>query len=234
MRRRFRARPPGAITALDVDGQTLWVAQAGPRGSQVAVTRVEAAPLALPPEADRNDPVALGQAIAGALAKVRLKPGAVVMGVPRAQLVLRTLTLPVVQDIRELASMVHFQVGKDLPFRAEDAVIDFKVHRQIDPPPAAPGVDPTKADGTVSPTPRLEILVAVVHRDVVAFCEQTAEAAGLKLAALGLRAYANARCVQSCEVADGSQALALVSLRPDEVTSMSWWRRRCSSAVAPS
>jgi Tfp pilus assembly PilM family ATPase len=204
------------VTALDVDGLTLWVVQTAQRGSQIAITRADSATLALAPDADRNDPVALGQAIAGALASLKLKPGAVVMGVPRAQLVLRTLTLPVVDDIRELASMVHFQVGKDLPFQAADAVIDFKVHRQIDPPPAS--AETVKAEtGVPAATPRLEILVAAAHRDVVAFCEQTAEAAGIKLAALGLRAYANARCVQACEVVDGDQAVALVSLRPDEV-----------------
>ncbi len=228
VRRRFKSRPIGAVTALDVDGQTLWVVQTAPRANRAAVTRVESAPLALPPDADRGDPVILGQAIAGALATLRLKPGAVVMGVPRAQLVLRTLTLPEVDDPRELASMVHFQVGKDLPFQPGDAVIDFKVHRRIEPVSGAAGVgesavkaEPAStgagAAGAAATTPRLEILVAAVHRDVVAFCEQTAEAAGLKLAALGLRAYANARCVQACEVAAGEQAVALVSLRPDEV-----------------
>lgn len=228
VRRRFKSRPIGAVTALDVDGQTLWVVQTAPRANRAAVTRVESAPLALPPDADRGDPIILGQAIAGALATVRLKPGAVVMGVPRAQLVLRTLTLPEVDDPRELASMVHFQVGKDLPFQPGDAVIDFKVHRRIEPPLGSVGggeaasaakPEPASAGGTTpaATTPRLEILVAAVHRDVVAFCEQTAEAAGLKLAALGLRAYANARCVQACEVAAGEQAVALVSLRPDEV-----------------
>jgi type IV pilus assembly protein PilM len=214
LRRRLRPRPPGAITALDVDGQTLWVAQATPRGPRVGITRVDSAPLSLASDADRTDPVALGQAIANALTSLRVKPGAVVMGVPRAQIVLRTLNLPVVNDIRELASMVHLQVSKDLPFRPEDAVIDFKVHRQLNPPPPPEAM---KQDLTASATPRLEILVAAVHRDVVAFCEQTAEAAGLKLVALGLRAYANARCLQACEMAAGDQVVALVSLRPDEV-----------------
>lgn len=217
-RRRWRARSAGAVTALDVDGQTLWVAQTASRGPRPVITRVDSAPLALPPDVDRADPLALGHAIAGALASLRLKPGTVVMGVPRAQLVLRTLTLPVVEDIRELASMVHFQVGKDLPFQAADAVIDFKVHRRIESPPSAGAADGPKADaGAASSAERLEILVAAVHRDVVAFCRQTAEAAGLRLGALGLRAYANARCLQACAVAEGDQAVALVSLRPDEV-----------------
>jgi len=56
----------------------------------------------------------MGRAIAKALNELKLKPGSVVMGVPRAQVVLRTLQLPVIEDVRELASMVHLQVGPRL------------------------------------------------------------------------------------------------------------------------
>lgn len=192
------------------------MAQAGPRGGRVGILKIDSAPLQLPADADRNDPVVVGKAMAGALARLQLKPGSVVMGVPRAQMVLRTLTLPVIEDIRELASMVHLQVGKDLPFRLEDAVIDFKVHRQLPAPPVPP--EAARGDVSVLPSsPRLEVLVAAVHRDVVAFCEQTVEAAGLKLAGLGLRAYGNARCLVACGAVEAEQGVALVSLRPDEV-----------------
>src|SRR5207249_5414575 len=57
-----------------------------------------------------------------------------------------------------------------------------------------------------------------VKRDVVEFHRETAEAAGFKLAALGLLSYANARCLEACGVVEGDQAVALVSLRPDEMT----------------
>src|SRR3954470_14667936 len=107
------------------------------------------------------------------------------MGVPRAQVVLRTLTLPLIEDLRELASMVHFQIGRDLPFRMDEAVIDFKVRRIVSPSPARP--EPNgKADQPAEPAalPKMEVLVAAMKRDVVEFYHQTAEAAGLKLAAL--------------------------------------------------
>ena len=151
-------------------------------------------------------------------------PSPVVMGVPRAQVILRTLQLPVIPDVRELASMVHFQIGRDLPFRMEDAVVDFKVRRQIRVPAARPeaGVPagPSTGDKPAesAPTAKLEVLVAVLKREVVEYYLQVAEIAGLKLVALGLLAYANARCVDACRVADGAEAFALVSLRPDEVS----------------
>lgn len=218
-RKKQRPRVQGQITALDVDGATLRVVQATPRGERISVTRIVAQRLEFAPDADRTDPNILGAAIARALDQLGLKPGPIVMGVPRAQVVLRTLTLPVLDDLRELASMVHFQVGKDLPFRMDEAVIDFKVRRRITPSlprvEAAPKPDPAVVEPV--PPPKLEVLVAAVQRNVVEFYQQTAELAGLKLVTLGLLPYANARCVEACNVADGDHPVALVSLRPDEM-----------------
>ncbi len=221
--RRHRSRPPTQVTAIDVDGQFLRLVQTSPRGNRTVVTRLEAVPLELATGADRTDPNVLGQAIAKTLNRLNFKPASVVMGVSRAQVVLRTLTLPVLEDIHELASMVHFQVGRDLPFRMDEAVIDFKVRRQISIPPprsdSIPAEGPATAETKLETThaPKLEVLVAAVKRDVVDFYLQVTEAAGLKLTALGLLSYANARCLDACNVAEGDQAVALVSLRPDEM-----------------
>jgi Tfp pilus assembly PilM family ATPase len=213
-RRRFRMRKAGQITALDIDGPVLRVVQADVRGDRATITRVGAAALNISPE-DRSDAGLLGQAVRAALESARVKPGFVVMGVPRAQVILRTLSLPASDDLAELASMVHLQIGKDLPFRKDDAVIDFRVRPQpkVAPPPASP--DSALPEPQV--VPKVEALVAVAQREVVQFHRAVAAAAGLKLVGLGLHSYANARCLQACRVAQGSEAVALVSLRPGEV-----------------
>jgi Tfp pilus assembly PilM family ATPase len=221
-----RGRTPAHVTALELDGQTLRVVQAVPRGDRAAVTRVLATPLPLPADADRADPAVMGRALAEALSTLGLKPNAVVMGVPRAQVVLRPLTLPAIEDIRQLASMVHFQISRDLPFRLQDAVVDFRVRSSpvsADAPGSeavsreTPPADP-KLAGMAAGGAKVEVLVAAAQREVVEFYEQVAEAAGLRLAALGLLAYANVRCVQACIVAEDDRTFALVSLRPDEVS----------------
>jgi Tfp pilus assembly PilM family ATPase len=222
-RRKQRPRVQGQVTALDVDGATLRVVQATPHGNRIAVTRIVARRLEFATDADRSDANVLGTAIARALSQLGLKPGPVVMGVPRAQVVLRTLQLPALDDLRELASMVHFQVGRDLPFPMDEAVIDFKVRRKITPPTAGGGEREKGGKGAGEgateppPAPKLEVLVAAVKREVVEFYQQVADIAGFRLATLGLLSYANARCVEACNVADGDQPVALVSLRPDEV-----------------
>ena len=207
-----RAKLPAQATALDFDSRSLRVVMPG-------LCRVAVAPVNLPADADRTDPAVLGAALAKALEQLRLKPGPVVMGLPRAQVVLKTLLLPVIAEVSELASVVHLQVGRDLPFRLADAVVDFQILRQITPP--APKPDPNAKPGAeppAAPPPKLEVLVAVAKRDVVTHYQRVAEAAGVKLVALGLLPNAGARCVEACRVAERGQSFALVSLRADEVS----------------
>jgi Tfp pilus assembly PilM family ATPase len=205
------------VTVLDLDGATLRVAQAS---NQTTLKLVATAPLDLAPEVDRTDPIVVGASVSRALAGLGLKPASVVMGVGRPRVVLRDLRLPVVEKLPELASLVHFQVAKDLPFPSEEAVIDFKVGREIQFPRERVETPP-KPDAPVEPgppTPRLEVLVAAVKRDVVEFHQRLAAAAGFKLAALGLLPDANSRCIEACQVVGDAEILALVTLRPDEVS----------------
>lgn len=216
LKRKRRQRGPSQSTGLVVEGQMLRVVQATVSGSKTTIQRVASAPLEFPADADVADPNVIGPAIARALKKLEIKPGAVVMGVPRAQVILRTLTVPVIEDVRELASMVHLQVSKDLPFRMDEAVVDFKVRRKIVPPiPRVEG--DAKVEIADAPPPKLEVLVAAVKRSLVESVEQTAAAAGLKVCALGLLPYANVRALDAFQLVDDEQAVALVSLRPDEM-----------------
>ncbi len=220
--REQRSKLPAQATALDVDGRWLRVVQTTTRAGQPAVSRIAVAPLNLPADADRTDPAVLGTAIAKALDQLKLKPGPVVLGIPRAQVVLKTLLLPVIADVSEVASIVHLQVGKDLPFRLTAAVVDFKIHRQIIPPASKPDANaklPSPAEAApAAPPPKLEVLVAVAKREVVEFYQRAAESAGLKLVALGLLPPASIRCVEACRVTDRAATFALVSLRHDEVS----------------
>jgi Tfp pilus assembly PilM family ATPase len=221
--RKRNARRPGPVLALDVDGQFLRAAQTAPRGNQAMVTRVATAQLSLSSEAERTDPAAVGTAMATALENLRLKPVQVVMGVPRHLVVLRALALPMIEDVRELASMVHLQIGKDLPFRQEDAIIDFNVRRPTAPPPRSGSDDqpdtnaPAGQKAAAEAPAKIDVLVAIIRRETLEFYEKAAAAAKLKLIALGWLSQANARCVEACALAKADEVVALVSLRPDEV-----------------
>jgi type IV pilus assembly protein PilM len=227
--RKRRDRRPGRfwrarqnITALDVDGEMLRVVQTVQRGGRLRVTRFAARQLDLPAGQNASDPAVMGAGIAKALQGLNLKPGPVVMGVPRALAVLRTLSMPAAAGESELASMIHFQISKDLPFPVGEAVIDFKVQwphagGSAEPRPDKPSPLASETGKAEADAGRVDVLVAAVRRGVVESYQAIARAAGLKLAALGLRSYANARCVQACNLIRGHDYVALVSLRLDEV-----------------
>ena len=196
-----RRKPQGPITAIEIDGNVLLVVQTSGSGSSARVTRTAKEQLEIA-GAQLTDAAAVGHAVSAALQRLKIKPGAVVMGIPRPVVVLRTLSFPPIRDVRELASMVQFQIGKDLPFRAEDAIIDFTIH---------------ETTGETDAEQKLEVLAVAVKREVVEFYARVAEAAGLKLAGLGWLSYSNARVVEACGIAQPAQPLALISLRPDEV-----------------
>ena len=221
-RKQMRLGSSGPVTAIHVSGGVLRLVQASPRLNGFAVTRVAAEALDLAANADLSDPAVLGTAMSRALDRLRLKPAAAVLGMPRGSVVLRTLTLPATADLREMASLVHFQMGRDLPFPVDDAVIDFKVHREVTDT-SAQGAGEEASAGTGASAPpasgqKLEVLAAAVKRDVVEYHIAAAGAAGFKVAALGLIPYANVRCVEACRINETKNAVALVLLRANEVS----------------
>jgi Tfp pilus assembly PilM family ATPase len=211
--RQAKARRSGPVAAIELDDQWVRVAQTGTRGTSTVVTRVAVAPLPIAAGADRKDPAAVGAALSQALDGLRVKPSQVVIGVPRHSVVLRTLVLPALEDERELASMVHMQIGRDLPFRQDEAIIDFKVR-----PGHTPAAQESNGQGKEAlKTAKQEVLVAAVRKETAEFYQKVASAAKLKLIGLGWLSEANARAVGACQVSQGKQGLALVTLRADEV-----------------
>jgi type IV pilus assembly protein PilM len=128
--------------------------------------------VAIPPEVSVGDPASFGQLLAEVLRREEIVAKRMVVDVPRDQAVLNTLRLPVV-PADDLAAMVEFQIGKELPFPLAAAVTDYAVPDEPD------------EAGTQ------EVLVAAVRHEALEYYKQTAEVAGLKLERIGLRPYAN-------------------------------------------
>jgi Tfp pilus assembly PilM family ATPase len=203
----FRKRK--SIAALDLDGETLRVVHASGQGTHARVTRIERTSLEIPPD-KKEDPAIVGAALKRAVDTLKAKPKEVVLALPRGQVVLRPLQVPLVADVRELASIINFQIAKDLPFRVEEAVIDFKVLRAIEVPATGANAE------TNEPQKRLDVLVGAVKSDLVQFYREATRLAGLKLVGLGLRSVAAAHYALRCQGAD--LPFLLVSVRPEEVS----------------
>ena len=154
---------------------------------------------------DVTDVQAMGQFLRTVVDKLHLRGSAALMCVGRASAVLKSLQLPAASSADELISMVRFQASKELPFSAEEAVIDFTHAEHFD------------ATETEAPEEGVSVLAAAVRLPIVDAAQQICAAAGLKLRRLGLRPYANLRAVYKCtRCADGERIL-LVSVSADEV-----------------
>jgi len=197
-----RRKKVGRFCALDFDGRHLRIVEAESSGGRTRIRRAVA--VDMPEGLDLTDASALGKFVGRTLGQMHLAGAAVLMNVPRSQAILKPLVLPPASGPAELANMVRFQAEKELTFRPEEAVIDFTIESHY-------GAEPGPED-----EPQGEhVLVAAVQRPVLEYYQQIAEAAGVGLLRLGLRPYANMRCV---EAYGGSQRgrVALVHIAADE------------------
>ncbi len=161
----------------------------------------------VPEQVNAADPLALGGVLKTVVDRLCLRGARTLMCVGRAQAVLKSLTLPPVSGPDELASMVQFQVAQELPFAADEAVVDFTHGRHWDADQARQSE--AVPEGTT-------VLAAAVRLPVIDAARQVCEAAGLRLERLGLRPYANVRAVYRCVHGRSGERLMFVNLTADE------------------
>jgi hypothetical protein len=205
---------------LEIDGLTLRIAEASRSGNSSRIDQVRAFPLELPENADRTDALVLGSAIAKTLAKARVKPGPVVLGIGRSQVILRTVVVPDTGLTGTIAALVRFQVARDLPFRLDEAIIDFQILRRLPARPASDTEATTIPSGAANDSvDRVEVLVAITRQESLEFLRRMTEAAGLSLAAVGWISQANATCLRAASDASALNPgpRALVAIKSEEV-----------------
>jgi Tfp pilus assembly PilM family ATPase/Tfp pilus assembly protein PilN len=158
---------------------------------------------AIPPGTDTADVAAFGAFLRELAEKLKLTGAGAFLLISRAQAVLKSLTLPGGSSQDDLAGMVGFQVKTELPFGADEAVIDFT--------PAAHWDRPGLAENPDGQT----VLVAAVRLPLVTAMHQLCLEARLAPMRLGLRPYANLRSVYRCIQASPGEKVLLVNLTAD-------------------
>jgi len=198
-----RRKKAGRFCALDFDGRQLRIVEAESSGGRTRIRKAVAADM--PEGLDLADARAVGAFLGQTLNTMHLSTAAVLMNVPRSKAVLKPLVLPPASGPAELARMVRFQAEKELAFRPEEAVIDFTIesHYGAEPPPE----DEPQGE---------HVLLAAVQRPVLEYYQQIAEEAGVRLLRLGLRPYANRRCVEAYGPPRTGGRVALVHIAADE------------------
>ncbi len=209
---RRRPRPGGRVVAVDYDAQQIRLVAAEPHEGGVRILKL--ATVDIPPEVDATDAEAFGALLGDTIRRAGLGGSALAMSVPRSQAVLRPLTLPPAETEGELAAMVQYQVAKELPFPADEAVVDFTVESGYEADRHYDGESPGPEAGREAAGAK--VLVAAVRTSVVEHYRRTAAAAGATLVRLGLRPYADLQAVAAYAPAAGDEAVAVVHLTPHE------------------
>lgn len=155
---------------LDWDERSLRVLHVALGRGGVQVRHVVHAPL--PASVTPRDPEAFGAFIRQTLSEHRIRTRRAILNIPRQDAWLNPLILPKGSP-DELSAMVHIQVGKDLPYNKDQAVIDFAV---------------TAEDGKAN---TCDVWVAAVRSSVIDGLNEIMTAAGLRIDRIGLRPYAN-------------------------------------------
>jgi len=196
---------PRRFAAVDFDGRQLRIVYAERVGTRARILKLAA--VAIPDGFDIEDPEEIGHLLGSALKDMRLRNVGVLMNVPRTEAVLKPLTLPRGAPQGDLAGMIYFQMEKELPFRPEEAVIDFTIERHY---------DIEAAQGEQDENAGTDVLVAAARLPVVDHYRRIAEAAGVKLLRLGLRPYANVRCVDASTKRGPKETVLVVHFGADE------------------
>ncbi len=158
------------VLALDWDAHMLKAVEATLQKSTLRINRVISA--AIPPEVKTSEPGSFGPFIRQVLADKKFSTRRALLAIPRDKVILINLRLPT-GSVGDLSSMVRLQASRELPFSADEAVMDF-------------------AGSTVHDAPEfLDVTVGAIQRDVLKQYQELAAVAGLTLIRMGLRPNSN-------------------------------------------
>jgi Tfp pilus assembly PilM family ATPase len=179
--------------ALDWDRNNLRFVVVNARSDGIDLAKAVSAPI--PPEIPIDDATQFGAFVREALRQSHIGARRTLLAVPREQVVLNTLNLPPT-PADDLASIVQFQIVKELPFSAGEATLDFAICGEFDP------TQPSSA------------LVAAVRNEVVEFLKKFAAEAGLTLQSIGLRPFSNLLAITANVDDYASKTLLAVEVGP--------------------
>lgn len=181
------------ILAVEWDSRSIRMVLARPKTEGVELLKAVSAPI--PSNVSAEDAASLGAFIKESISSARIGVGRAILCIPRDQVVLNTISLPPT-PAEEMASLVQFQVSKELPFAAEQAVLDFAVA------------------GAHDPKSPCSVLATAIRRELLEFYQKVASAAGLSIESVGLRPLANLIALTAATGGTGPELTLLVDVGP--------------------
>lgn len=193
-------------TVLEVEAGRMAAIAASVDGTRIRVRQFDVSLAGL---GAGDDAGAVGVAVRVRLDAARMSRRGVTLVVPRAEVVVKALSLPgaVLEDEGELATAVRLQMARQLTMSVEGTAIDY----------ADPGVGSGAAGGAadVGAGPRT-ILAGAIPSDRAAWWRGVAQGAGVRVAHMRMKAFAIAEIVGELTQRRGESVLA-VAVGPGSV-----------------
>lgn len=199
-------------TVLEVEAGRMAAIAASVDGTRIRVRQFDVSLAGL---GAGDDAGAVGVAVRARLDAARMSRRGVTLVVPRAEVVVKALSLPgaVLEDEGELATAVRLQMARQLTMSVEGTAIDY----------ADPGVGPGAGSGAgsaggaadVGAGPRT-ILAGAIPSDRAAWWRGVAQGAGVRVAHMRMKAFAIAEIVGELTQRRGESVLA-VAVGPGSV-----------------
>ncbi len=168
--------PARNVIAIDIGRRRLRALLASRGRNTLTVKRVLVEPV--PEDLDTKDPEAVGSWLGRCLKKAKFPKEKATIAISRERVGLKRITLPTIVD-DELPDMTRIALGRDLPFDADTAVIDFI----------------TLLRDETSTT----VLAVAIPEAVLEFEKALAAAAGLRIDRISLRSMGSAALLGSLD-----------------------------------
>jgi type IV pilus assembly protein PilM len=186
------------VVGLDVEPSHLAAAEASANG-HVVVERAAVGPLApgLVRDGEVTDPEGLAAALKQFFAEHKL-PKRVRVGVANQRIVVRTIELPPIDDVRELETAVRFQAQEHIPMSLDQAVLDFHLLGRVQ----------------TEQGERSRVVLVAARRDMIDRMLNAVRGAGLRAEGIDLSAFAMIRALGngSQRAGDGATGTLYVSV----------------------
>jgi type IV pilus assembly protein PilM len=168
------------VVGLDIEAGSVAASEVTVNGG-VRLGRTAVAPL--PPGVTREgevvDPEALGAALKEMFADAKLAR-AVRVGVASQKVMVRTLTMPRIEDDKELEAAIRFQAADQIAMPLDNAVLDWQV---------------LDADATTSAAQQMRVVLVAARKETVNGLVEGVRAAGLRPVGIDVSAFAMIRAL---------------------------------------
>jgi type IV pilus assembly protein PilM len=189
------SKKTSSTVGLDIEAGSIAAVEVQANGAvKVSRSAIADLPSGVVKEGEVMDAEALASALKDAFAKNKLSKS-VRLGIANQRIAVRTLQLPLIEDLEELDTAVRFQAQEHIPMPLEQAVLDYKV------------VSRSMQDGVG----KMEVVVVAGRRDMLTQTLAAIRSAGLRPVGFDLAAFGMIRALASESTAAVAQQPA-----PDE------------------